>query len=648
MKRNPADTAISWRKLTRRGLLIGGLQVGFAGVLAWRMQNLQVDQADQYRLLADENRINVRLIPPARGEIYDRNGVILAKNEPSYRITILPEDAGDIDMVLRKLGYLVYLSPDDIKRIKAEAKRSAPFLPVTVLNRVSWDDISRVAVNSPALPGIATEVGLSRQYPLEKNFAHVVGYVGPVSERDLQRSEDPDPLLRIPRFQIGKVGVEAKYETTLRGRAGAKRVEVNALGRVMRELDRREGTAGANLQLTVDAKLQAYTTARLGTESASVVVMDCTTGDILSIASVPGYDPNKFVRGISFKDYGELRDNDHRPLASKTVQDAYPPGSTFKMVTVLAALEAGLITPNETFYCPGHLDVSGRRFHCWKSSGHGNVNLEASLRESCDVYYYELALKAGIDAISDMAFRLGLGVDHNIPMSAVTSGLVPTREWKERVRGKDWVVGDTVNASIGQGFVSSSPLQLAVMTARLASGKMINPRLIKSVDGVAQNTDSEFADLGINENNLRFVRRAMFAVSNDRKGTAYGSRIIEDAYRLAGKTGTSQVRNITEAERRQGVTSNADLPWDRRDHALFVNYAPYDNPKIAVATVVEHGGGGSAAAAPIGRDITLQALYGGTPPLSAYPAKDRARIARQQQEIAAILPAIEIDPQDRA
>jgi len=648
VKRSPADTAISWRKLTRRGLLIGGLQVGFAGVLAWRMKNLQVDQADQYRLLADENRINVRLIPPARGEIYDRNGVVLAKNEPSYRITILPEDAGDIDMVLRKLSYLVYISPDDIKRIKAEAKRSAPFLPVTVLNRVSWDDISRVAVNSPALPGIATEVGLSRQYPLEKNFAHVVGYVGPVSERDLQRSEDSDPLLRIPRFQIGKVGVEAKYETTLRGRAGAKRVEVNALGRVMRELDRREGTAGANLQLTVDAKLQAYTTARLGTESASVVVMDCTTGDILSIASVPGYDPNKFVRGISYKDYGELRDNDHRPLASKTVQDAYPPGSTFKMVTVLAALEAGLITPNETFYCPGHLEVSGRKFHCWKSGGHGNVNLEASLRESCDVYYYELALKAGIDAISDMAFRLGLGVDHNIPMSAVTSGLVPTREWKERVRGTDWVVGDTVNASIGQGYVSSSPLQLAVMTARLASGKMINPRLIKSIDGLAQNTDTGFADLGINENSLRFVRRAMFAVSNDRKGTAYGSRIINDAFRLAGKTGTSQVRNITEAERRQGVTSNTDLPWVRRDHALFVNYAPYDNPKIAVATVVEHGGGGSAAAAPIGRDITLQALYGGTPPLSAYPAKDRARIARQQQEIAAILPKIEIDTQDRA
>lgn len=648
MKRPAAETATNWRKLTRRGILIGGLQVGFAGLLAWRMQNLQVDQADQYRLLADENRINVRLIPPARGEIYDRNGVILAKNEPSYRITIIPEDAGDIDMVLRKLGYLVYLSEDDIKRIKAEVKRSAPFLPVTVLNRVTWDDISRVAINSPALPGIATEVGLSRQYPLEKNFAHVVGYVGPVSERDLQRSEDPDPLLRIPRFQIGKVGVEAKYENTLRGRAGAKRVEVNALGRVMRELDRREGTPGANLQLTIDAKLQAYTTARLGTESASVVVMDCTNGDILSIVSVPGYDPNKFVRGISYSDYGALRDNDHRPLASKTVQDAYPPGSTFKMVTVLAALEAGLITPNDTFYCPGHFDVSGRRFHCWKSGGHGNVDLEASLRESCDVYYYELAVKVGIDVISEMAFRLGLGISHDIPMSAVTSGLMPTREWKERVRGTDWVVGDTVNASIGQGFVSSSPLQLAVMTARLASGKEIKPRLVKSVDGVQQDIITGFIDMGINENNLRFVRRAMFSVSNDRKGTAYGSRIIEDAYRLAGKTGTSQVRNITEAERRQGVTSNADLPWNRRDHALFVNYAPYNNPKIAVATVVEHGGGGSAAAAPIGRDITLQALYGGPPPLSAYPSKDRARIAKQQQDIAAILPNIEIETQDRA
>ncbi|MGA1759718.1 MAG: penicillin-binding protein 2, partial [Paracoccaceae bacterium] len=483
MKRPTQDTALSWRKLTRRGMLVGGLQIGFGGLLALRMQHLQVDQADQFRLLADENRINVRLIPPARGEIYDRNGVIIAQNEPSYRITIVPEDAGDVDAVLRKLSYLVYVSDDDITRTKAEIKRSAPFLPVTILNRVTWDDISRVAVNAPSLPGVAPEVGLSRQYPLGDLFAHTVGYVGPVSSRDLERAETVDPLLRIPRFQIGKVGVEAKYEEALRGRAGAKRVEVNAVGRVMRELDRREGTAGANLQLTLDANLQAYCKARLGEESASVVVMDCTNGELLAVASAPSYDPNKFVRGISFADYGVLRDNDHRPLASKTVQDAYPPGSTFKMVTLLAGLEAGVITPNDTVFCPGHFDISGRRFHCWKGGGHGNVDLEKSLRESCDVYYYDLAIKVGIEKIAAMSMQLGLGVRHDVPMSAVTPGLIPSREWKLANRGADWVIGDTVNVSIGQGFVSSSPLQLAVMTARLASGLNISPRLVKSIDG---------------------------------------------------------------------------------------------------------------------------------------------------------------------
>lgn len=648
MKRTTPDSALIWRKVSRRGMLVGGLQIGFGAMLALRMRHLQVDQADQFRLLADENRINVRLIPPARGEIYDRNGVILAQNEPSYRITIIPEDAGDVDLVLRKLSHLVYVSEEDIARTKAEIKRSAPFLPVTILNRVTWDDISRVAVNAPSLPGIAPEVGLSRQYPLEDLFAHAVGYVGPVSSRDLENSDDPDPLLRIPRFQIGKVGIEAKYEELLRGRAGAKRVEVNALGRVMRELDRREGTAGANLQLTLDASLQSYCKARLGEESASVVVMDCINGELLAIASTPSYDPNKFVRGISYADYGALRDNDHRPLASKTVQDAYPPGSTFKMVTALAALEAGVISPNETVYCPGHFEVSGRKFHCWKGGGHGNVDLDKSLRESCDVYYYDLAIKVGIENLSAMARRLGLGERHDIPMSAVTTGLIPSREWKLANRNAEWVVGDTVNASIGQGFVSSSPLQLAVMTARIATGRSLVPKLIKSIDGAPAGPDMPRESLGLNENNLRFIRRAMYNVTNDRRGTAYGSRIIEDAFRMAGKTGTSQVRNISQAEREQGVTSNADLPWNRRDHALFVNFAPFDDPRISVAVVVEHGGAGSSAAAPIARDITLQALYNGDPPLSAYPSKDRNRIAKQQKDIRDLMPDLNAIKRERA
>jgi penicillin-binding protein 2 len=647
MRRAPKDTAESVRKISRRGLFLGGVQLAFAGALGLRMQHLQVDQADEFRLLAEENRINIRLIPPTRGQIFDRNGVIIAGNEPSYRITMVKEDAGNVDEVITRLSALVELDEDELNRALTEMQRSAPFLPVTVAERVTWDDISRVAVNAPALPGVTPEVGLSRSYPRRGDFAHVVGYVGPVSERDLARYEIPDPVLRIPRFQIGKVGIEARHEEVLRGRAGAKRVEVNAVGRVMRELDRREGTPGADMQLTVDTKLQSYINARLGEESASVVVMDVTNGDLLGIASSPSYDPNKFVRGISVSDFGELRENDHRPLASKTVQDAYPPGSTFKMVTVLAALDAGVVAPDETVWCPGQMEVAGRRFHCWKRAGHGHMNLEQSLRESCDVYYYDLALKVGIERIAETARRLGLGEAFSIGMSAVTEGLVPNKEWKERERGSGWVIGDTVNASIGQGFVLSSPLQLAVMTARLATGKEVTPRLVRRI-GDTETAEGVGNDLGFNENHLRQIRRAMFAVSNNRRGTAYGSRIIDETFRMAGKTGTSQVRNITAAERARGVTRNEDLPWNRRDHALFVNYAPYEAPKIAVSVVVEHGGGGSAAAAPIARDVTLQALYGNDPPLDAYPSKDRERIRSQQERLQQVLRENDPDGLSRA
>ncbi|MCR9275301.1 MULTISPECIES: penicillin-binding protein 2 [Mameliella] len=633
MRRSPRETADSARRITRRGLMLGGLQLGFASVLALRMRHMQVDQADEFRLLAEENRINIRLIPPARGRIFDREGRVIAENEQTYRITLTREDAGDVTTVIRRLGQLVELDEDDLNRALVEMERTAPFFPVTIADRVRWEDISRVAVNAPALPGVTPEVGLSRVYPNRDLYAHVAGYVGPVSERDLSRYEDPPPVLRIPRFQIGKVGVEAKYEEQLRGNAGAKRVEVNAVGRVMRELDRREGEAGADLQLTVDTALQEYVQARLGQESASVVVMDVNRGDLLAIASAPSYDPNKFVRGISVADYGELRDNDHRPLASKTVQDAYPPGSTFKMVTALAAMDAGLMTPDDTVWCPGHLEVGGRKFHCWKRVGHGHMTLEQSLRESCDVYYYEMALKVGIERIADMARRLGLGESHDIPMSAVTGGLIPDKEWKRRNRGAEWVIGDSVNASIGQGFVLSSPLQLAVMTARIATGKAVTPRLVKSVDGI-ETVHLEGADLGINPNHLRQIRRGMFAVSNHRHGTAYRSRIDAAEMRMAGKTGTSQVRNITAAERARGVTSNDDLPWERRDHALFVNFAPAEAPQIAVSVVVEHGGGGSTTAAPIARDVTLQALYKGDPPLEAYPTADRRRIKAQQERLA--------------
>ena len=647
MKRSAKELEKTHKVLTRRAILLGSAQLGFAGVLGLRMRQLQLEEADQYRLLAEENRINVRLIAPARGDIFDREGRVIARNTPSYRIVIVPEDADDVNDVITRLGQLIELDPEQLNRAMTEIERSPPFLPITVAEQVNWEDVSTVAVNAPALPGVSPEVGLSRIYPRGSHFAHVVGYVGPVSDYDLSKMENPDQLLRIPRFQIGKVGLEAKHEAVLRGKAGTKRVEVNAAGRVMRELDRREGEAGADIQLTVDADLQAYVTARLGEESASAVIIDTDTGDLLAIASSPTFDPNLFVRGISVADYRALTDNKYRPLSSKSVQGTYPPGSTFKMITAMAALEEGIIGPDETVYCPGHIDISGRRFHCWKRGGHGFVDLQTSLKRSCDVYYYDLAVKVGQDKIAAMAQRFGLGIRHDVPMSAVASGLAPDRAWKKRVHAEDWLVGDTVNASIGQGFMLASPLQLAVMTARLATGRSVTPRLVKSINGVEQ-PDGAGTSMGMNENNLRKMRRAMYAVSNDRRGTAYGSRVIADGYRIAGKTGTSQVRNITAAERAAGVIRNEDLPWERRDHALFVNFAPAEAPKIAVSVIVEHGGGGSRAAAPIARDITLQALYAGPPPLEAYPPKDRDQIEALQEKLKDVVPVADTDGSNRA
>ena len=632
MKRKSKDVDDSARSISRRALVVSAIQLSIVGGLGLRMRSLQIEQADQFRLLAEENRINIRLIPPARGLIFDLNGLPIAANEQNYRVVMVREDAGDIGEVLESLTKLVPLTPEDLARAMEEMRRRSPFVPVTIADRLTWDDVARINVNAPALPGITAEVGLSRTYPWGADLGHVVGYVGPVSDYDLSRIDDEDPLLQIPKFQIGKTGAENKMERRLRGTAGTKRIEVNAVGRVMRELDRKEGNSGADIQLTIDARLQSYVQARLDNKSAGAVVLDLENGDLRAVASAPTFDPNMFVRGISVSNWRDLNENKYRPLAAKAVQGTYPPGSTFKMVTALAALEDGKITPEETIRCSGWVEVYGTRFHCWKRAGHGNVNLHESIKQSCDCYYYEVSQRVGIDKISAMARKLGLGIKHDLPLSAVASGLAPNKAWKKEVRNKDWRIGDTVNASIGQGYVLSSPLQLAVMAGRLATGRNITPRLTRAIDGVEEPSGLG-EDLGINENYLRRVRNAMGDVLNSSRGTAYRSRINGSEIKMAGKTGTSQVRRITAEERARGVTRNADLPWERRDHALFVSFAPIENPRFAVAVIVEHGGGGSTIAAPIARDIMLQALYDGEPPLDAYPASDRDGIAAQQRKI---------------
>ena len=637
MRRTQRDSEDSARRINRRALFMGGCMAATMAVLGARMRFLGVEQGDQFQLLAEENRINIQLIPPARGLILDRNGKLIAGNEQNYRVVITKEGAGDTDTVLNRLSHLIPLTASDMERVRRELERNAAFVPIPVADRLGWEDMSRVALNAPALPGVTPEVGLSRVYPRDSDFAHVVGYVGPVSEKDLEGLESPDPVLHIPKFQIGKIGVERWMEDTLRGAAGDKKVEVNHVGRVMRELDRTEGLAGSDLRLTIDADVQNFVQARLGTESASCVVMDVNTGDIIAAVSSPSFNPNLFVRGISSRDYSALTENDHRPLANKVVQGVYPPGSTFKMTTALAALEDGQIDTETTVRCPGYYESGGRRFHCWKGGGHGKVALVQALAQSCDVYFYDVAQRVGIDKIAAMGRRLGLGQRHDLPMSAIADGIMPDKAWKQERYKQDWLIGDTINASIGQGYVLASPLQLAVMTARVATGLMVQPRLVREVGGKPVDLPDP-QPLGIDTSKMVAVREGMAQVVNSQKGTSFAARVLNDSRKMAGKSGTSQVRNISAAERETGVVGNADLPWRMRDHALFVAFAPLDAPRYAVAVVVEHGGGGSAVAAPIARDALLRVMSGGLPDPDDYPANQKARIQSMLKDLRLRLP----------
>ena len=637
MRRTERDTDESARRITRRSLFMGGCMAATMAVLGARMRFLGVEEGDQYRLLAEENRINIQLIPPARGLILDRNGKLIAGNEQNYRVVITKEGAGDVQTVLNRLSHLIPMTAGDMARITRELDRNAAFVPIPVADRLSWEDLSRIALNTPALPGVTPDVGLSRVYPRDRDFAHVVGYVGPVSERDLEALENPDPVLHIPKFQIGKIGVERWMEDALRGSAGDRQVEVNHVGRLMRELDRTEGIAGVDLRLTIDADIQNFVQARLGDESAACVVMDVNSGDIIAAVSAPSFDPNLFVRGISARDYAALTGNDRSPLANKAVQGAYPPGSTFKMITALAALEDGKIDTETTVRCPGYLEFGGRKFHCWKTGGHGKVDLVAALAQSCDVFFYDVAQRVGIDKIALMGQRLGLGQKHDLPMSAISEGNLPTKAWKEATYQQNWRIGDTINAAIGQGYVLASPLQLVVMASRLATGLMVEPRLIREIGGKAVDRPDP-QPLGVETSKLVAVRDGMAQVVNSQKGTTFAARIVNDALKMAGKSGTSQVRNISAAERETGVVGNADLPWKMRDHALFVAFAPVEAPRYAVAVVVEHGGGGSSVAAPIARDALLRTLTGAMPNPDDYPANQKARIESMLQALRLRLP----------
>jgi len=591
------------KTFTRRAALLAGAQGLAMTVLGGRLYYLGVVEAEQYEMLAEENRISIRLLNPKRGLILDRFGTELATNRQDYRVFLIPEQAGSVLRTLERLGRIIEIDERERRRIERQIARQPDFLPVTVAEGLKWPAFAEINVASPSLPGIQSDAGLTRWYPLGAAASQVVGYVGAPDPEDLGE----DPLLRVPGFKLGKRGIERAFDTSLRGRAGTMRVEVNASGRVIRELARAEGDQGKTVTLTLDADLQRTAAARLGEEAAGVVVLDTQTGEVYVHASTPAYDPNAFTSGISRENWQALLHDPRKPLVDKCLSGQYPPGSTFKMVVALAALHHGVIEPEETVYCGGRYRLGDNVWHCWRRRGHGRLAMVNAIARSCDVYFYTIARRLGIERIEAFARDFGLGQNYGLEIGGESAGLVPSPAWKLATTGQPWVGGETLNVGIGQGQLLATPMQLAVMTARIANGgRKVIPHLVRAAGEQRAPTQAVWPTLDIAPEHFALVQRGMEKVLEQR-GTAFLSRLDVDGEKMAGKTGTAQVRRITAAERDAEVKQE-DLPWQERHHAWFVAYAPVETPRYAACVLIEHGGGGSSAAAPVARDILAEVL----------------------------------------
>ncbi|MFC3580809.1 penicillin-binding protein 2 [Sphingomonas hylomeconis] len=580
---------------TRRALMLGGAQAAVGLMLAGRMTWLAVAENERYRLASENNRVNMTLVPPRRGWIVDRHGAPIANNRTDFRVDLIPDRLVDVDKVLAELSQLLALPPEQIERIKTDLKHARGLQPVQVMENLDWERFAAVSVRLPEMPGVAPTRGFARNYPAGAAVAHLTGYVGAASATQYQKTKDP--LFVTPGFKLGKDGLEKALETTLRGDAGAKRVEVTARGKLVRELETKIDTPGRTVRLTIDAGLQEYAARRLGTNSGSAVVIDCDSGDILAMVSMPAYDPNSFSDGISHMEWKMLSDDDHVPLMNKTLQGLYPPGSTVKPMNALALLHAG-VDPQARVNCSGAMRVGTGVFHCHKRGGHGAIDMKNAVMQSCDIYFYEMIRRVGYDAIAPIAREVGLGQKFELPFDSQRYGTVPDSAWKLKKYKDAWTIADGLNASIGQGYVLANPFQLAVMAARIGSGRQLKPRLV--MNGKVPTAPP----LSATPEQLAIVRDAMFGVINQ-GGTGGRARLLVPGVAMAGKTGTAQVRRISMAERAGGVLKNGQLPFKMRDHALIVGFAPADKPKYAMAIVLEHNGHITASLDTplIGRDI---------------------------------------------
>ena len=595
----------------RRSFLLGGFAGAGLLALGGRLAHLQILEAQRYQKLSASNQFNFRLVPPPRGLIVDRNGQILASNRPNFRLLVVKDGEHEPGETLKTLAHFVPLDEDKQTRLMREFERTPRSVPVSVMEDMTWEQFSTINIRAPEMPNVTADMGEVRVYPHGGAFAHVIGYVAKVNREDLtETGPNSEPIMLHPGFRIGRQGVEKAFDLDLRGRAGAKKIEVDARGRELRH--DQDGdippVAGKTIELTLDADIQTRALEVMGDESGAIVVMDCRNGDLLCMVSAPSFDANRFVRGLSVAEYRALADYERRPLLDKAMSGTYPPGSTFKPTVALAALNAG-IDPERRVNCSGGWYFGGRTWRCWRHGGHGPQTMHDAIKNSCDIYFYQVALEIGPDHIAEAAKALGFGQTFDIGIPGQRSGVVGSTEWKRTQVKRDpkWHPGDSVSYGIGQGYVAVNGLQLAVMTARLANGrKALNPRLVKSVGGVAMKPGDEVPHLPFSTEHLDYVRGGMIAVANDRSGTAYRqSQLGLGDVMMAGKTGTAQVRSY------DGLASrdSRHAQWRLKDHNLYVAFAPVDDPRYAVSVIIQHGGlGGATAAAPRAREVMRVAL----------------------------------------
>lgn len=594
----------------RRTFVLGGLTTLGGLALTGRLAQLQVFQAHQYSTLASQNQFNFRLVPPPRGRILDRNGVVIAGNRPSFRVLVVRDETKDLDQTLDLLGRLLPDTLDRRRSIIRDVNAAPRFSPVPVKSDLTWEEFARVNLYANELPGVMADMNEARFYPYGGAFAHVIGYVAKPNDRDIkaieERGEEVPQILYNPGFRIGRQGLEKSLDKDLRGEAGGNRVEVDARGRVVAEDigGSRPAKPGEDVVLTLDADVQNRALEVFGDESGSCVVMDIRNGDILCMTSSPSFDPNLFVGGVPTSIYRALADYERKPLLDKAINGTFPPGSTFKPATALALLAAG-VDPSQRVVCTGSYRTGNRTQRCW--GVHGSQDMHNAIKNSCDVYFYALCNRAGVDGIRDAALKLGFEHEFDIGVSNQRKGLLPSTAWKRRTFPRDpvWHPGETTSVAIGQGAVLVNALQLAVYTSRLANGrKAIEPRLIKSVGGVERPSGGDVPDLAFPREHLEIVRQGMIAVANDTSGTAYRqSQLGLGDIQMAGKTGTAQSRDY-----KPGQSRKSDV-WALKDHNLFIAFAPIDAPRYAVAVIIEHGGrGGGTAGAPRAREVMRTAL----------------------------------------